>query len=474
MLTSKQDYPSDVFEAPYLVKLFHNKELQDKYLMQTLPSIFLDIKKRVIVYLMRKLYEADLNITVDNIISIQAKLKDDAQFRAFLRKHYAKPLSYDDIYDIVHDVSVSSETTFFDDIRKEMLSRSFSRFVTDILSDIEYNKSFWTDSHNFDIIVKMKGAIKLYDILQGRKKNNIDYFQETMDLVNGLDEYIPTSSRTLNGYIGGFTRNYPAIIAAKSSHCKSSWADYNILSNILSGAVSKVTKITPEETASTQLRRYVAMLCKISTTDMRLKLAKITDEHIKILKEKIGGKLEIIHSAVKLSDVIDAMNNSKADMIYIDHINGIDYPGRGTFLERMVGNIPELVNAEKRIAMEKHISIVNISQVNDKDIQRSTRIVKAPRFWDVYGSSALYHASREFLTLWYPYKDQEDNDLVYEESYDMSDIRILIEKSSFSKVGRIKLNFIPEYNLFYDIKREETKMEKEQVWSPPETGDLFG
>ncbi len=63
----KSSYPhSDIFERAYLVKLFHNQSLRDKYLPETLPQVFLDKKRRLLVYLMRTLHDNSETITIDN------------------------------------------------------------------------------------------------------------------------------------------------------------------------------------------------------------------------------------------------------------------------------------------------------------------------------------------------------------------------------------------------------------------------
>lgn len=212
------------------------------------------------------------------------------------------------------------------------------------------------------------------------------------------------------------------------------------------------------------------MICKLPTSGMRLKTVKITDMHLGIVKEKLNNRLVIHDDVFKMKDIVELIDAMKVDMIYVDHLNGIDYPGSGTYMERMIGNIPGLVDAQKRIAKTKHIPIINLSQVNDKDIQRSDRLMKAPRYWDVYGSSVLYQASREFIALWYPYKDQEDNPIMPETGApSINDIRIHVEKSSFSKVGRMSLHFDPDYNLFSDVQKDVKKMEKGNFIPPQET-----
>lgn len=461
------NYPhSDVFERAYLVKLFHNQSLRDKYLPETLPQVFLDRKRRLVVYLMRKLHDEGQTVTIDNMLMIQSKHSEGLE--AFMKKHKVTILSEDELRDILFDNTVDSREIFFDNCKDEILKASFTRFIEDILSDVKYYNDLNNAKYHSYILSKFKAGAKIHSIIYGRLGANRDVYEETMAKVNNPNEYIPTSSRVLNSYISGFTRGYVGSIIAKASQCKSSWVDHNILHNILSGKVGVVGKITPEEDTPTQLTRYLAMLCKLPTSGMRLKTVTATREHMQILKDKLSGRLIIHDDVFKMKDIIELSDSMKVDMIYIDHLNGIDYPGTGTYMDRMIGNIPGLVDAQKRIAKTKHIPIINLSQVNDKDIQRSDRLMKAPRYWDVYGSSVLFQASREFIALWYPYKDQDDNSIMAETNYSINDVRIHIEKSSFSRVGRMALHFEPDYNLFTDTDKDTKKMGKGNYLPPQE------
>lgn len=463
------DYPnSDIFERAYLVKIFHNQTLRDKYLPETLPQVFLDKKRRLAVYLMRRLHDNNEPVTVDNMLMVQSKHSENLE--AFMRRHKVDKLSESDLVDMLFDPTVDAREVHFDSCKDEILRASFTRFVEDLVTDISYYNKLNNKKYHSFILSRFKAGQKIHTLIYGRMGNKRDYYSEAMEMVNNPDEYIPTSSRVLNSYIGGFTRGYVGSVIAKSSHGKSSWVDYNILHNILSGKVASVGKITPEEDAATQLRRHIAMICKLPTSGMRLKTVKITDMHLGIVKEKLNNRLVIHDDVFKMKDIVELIDAMKVDMIYVDHLNGIDYPGSGTYMERMIGNIPGLVDAQKRIAKTKHIPIINLSQVNDKDIQRSDRLMKAPRYWDVYGSSVLYQASREFIALWYPYKDQEDNPIMPETGApSINDIRIHVEKSSFSKVGRMSLHFDPDYNLFSDVQKDVKKMEKGNFIPPQET-----
>jgi replicative DNA helicase len=317
----------------------------------------------------------------------------------------------------------------------------------------QYNDSNYTNR----IVARAKGMVKVSDVLHGkiRGDSDIDQIASAMEEINSDDKVIRTSSQLLNNLITGFSRGYVDTVGAKSGHCKSSWSDYNILQNILQNKVRKVTVITPEESATTRITRLFAMICGISTTAMREKTVEVLPEHVAHVDKVIGGRLHIVEKYDKMKDILDVMHavDDETDMIYIDHINGIDYPGGSDHMRNMIGNIPGLVQREKRIAKEKNINIVNLSQVKDKDIMTSeSRLMKFPRYYDLYGSSVLYQAAREMLMLWYPIKDVEDSGTMNAlgGNFDPSDLIIRVEKSSFSALGSVKLTYNPAFNTFAD------------------------
>lgn len=467
-ILKEKEYPkSHVFERAYVIKLFHNKDMLNKHLDSTLPNIFLDKRYRLIIYLMKMLKSKDINITIENMAIYCSR--PDNRLNAFFRRHHIGPLSYDELHDILYEPGIDSSSKLIDIAKKELLNRSFARFVEDAIADIKYMNSYTLEAYHPAILGKAKAITKVHDILYDNVGGNRDQLQEAKHLINSTEEYITTCSQLLNSYIGGFTRGYVDSVIAKSSHCKSSWIDYNILHTISSGKIEKrILKITPEEDAATQLRRYIATICKISTTSMRMKMVEITNDHLRIVKDKLNDKLIIVDNAFKYKDIIEVMNYTKnIDMIVIDHLQSIEYPGKGTYLHNMIGNIPGLIGIQKKIAKQLNIPIINLSQVGDKEIQKSDRLVKAPRYWDAYGSSVLYQASREFLALWYPYKDYEEQIVSTGTVPSINDIQISIEKSSFSTIGKLDLHFDPEFNIFTD-KNKEKKLKKLDYIAPEE------
>jgi hypothetical protein len=439
--------------------------LQDECLDQTLPGIFLNPQRRLLIFLMKALREKKMAITIDNLLLLQ--VQPDDTLKAFMKKHNVKVLTESELIDML-DIwqHTNCSDDMFEKIKTELLLMSFARFIEDILSEMKYYNGFMTDTAQNVVISKMKAGIKLHDILYGRVQNKRDMLKSAQDYINSDDEYIRTPSQVLNSFIGGFSRGYVNTLIAKSSHCKSSWTDFCIDDMIINGKVHKIVKVTPEEDSDVQIRRHIAALCKIPLTAMLLKTIKITDEHLKIVRDKLSvGNRLIIHDGFQKEDKIKEILNSinDADFIVVDHINGIDFPGHKGWLDNMISGIPGFIMFCKALAKRKNIygrkpSVLLLSQVNDKEIQRSERLIKAPRYYDAYGSSTLFHASRQMLSLWYPYKDKDESSVSYDHVPDtINDLQMSIEKSSFSSIGKIQMHFEPEYNMFRDASKKVLK-----------------
>lgn len=449
-------YPDvDVLERYFMLKLLNDKNVQQTYVPSLLPQIFFDRKKRLVAFVMKFLYEKNKQINPEMIVTA-IKLGGE-EIILFRKKHYIPSIIDDDVYDMASDIQADNKEDLVDVVYKQLLKAAFSRFVADSLFDLEEANEKRNEKF---IIAKCRGIIKVNDILHGRDNvSRDDQLKETMDLINKDDEYVRTCSTVLNSFMGGFTKGYVATIGAKSGHTKSSFTDANIVHNILTKKVNKVLIISPEESAQVRWRRIFAMICKIPTSKMRQKEVKITKENIAHVKDLLWDKLIIEDKVFKMNDIIKLMENSDADMFYVDHLQSITYPGNGSAMMNMIGNIPGMLNMEKRIAKEKNVPIVNLSQVNDKDIQRSDRLIKAPRYWDLYGSSVLYQAAREMIMLHYPWKDYEDNPMIYGsgEPPSINRVNLSLEKSSFSRTGKVPLDFDPDFNIFKDANPDVLK-----------------
>ncbi|MHB8362883.1 MAG: DnaB-like helicase C-terminal domain-containing protein [Patescibacteria group bacterium] len=400
---------------------------------------------------MKRLKESKLEINISNMLLFCSN--PDLHLQMFLKKNNLQLLNENEIYDILYDVTVDSSDKLFDEAKTELNCLSFMRFVSDSTEEMKYYNAFNNKDHHYSILSRAKAVQTVHKLLFNPDHGKTDQLKEMQTMVNSDDEYITTSSRLLNSHIGGFTRKYVDVIIGKSGHGKSTWTDYNILHTILSGKVPKVIKIATEEPPEFSWRRITSAICHLSTTLMRQKLIKITDEHVKVITEKLQGRYKILHGSNKYKDVLEMVRTADAQQIYVDHIQSIDYPGSGGQLNNMIANIPGLVLFEEKIAQQKNISIVNLSQVGDKEIARSDRMSKRPRYHDAYGSSILYQKAREFLAVYYPYRDYEENPHSYYSGGGVptiNDFEIGIEKSSFSALSIVHMNFDYEYCTFTD------------------------
>ena len=440
----------EVFEKCVLVKIFHNQSLQDSHLELLSPNVFSNAKRRLVLYVMKRLKKAKLDINISNIV-LFCNTPDEA-LKAFLSKSNMGILNEEDVVDIINDTTVDSSERMFDIGYKLLIDDCFQRFVEIRANEIKsYNQSK-LQSSRMSILSNAKAIWGFYNKLYKGAEFKRDQLQEAMDKINSPDEYITTSSRNLNSMMGGFTRGYVDVIIGKSGHGKSSWVDYNILHTLLSDKAKKVVKITPEEDAATQWRRYIAMICKISTTAMRMKTVPITKEHIEAVKKVMSDRLVIYDKVNRMADIMELSRVTECDQLYVDHLQKIVYPGNKNPMENMIGNIPGLIGAQEQLAKQKGMSIIDLSQVGDKEIARSERFSKRPRYHDAYGSSVLYQTSREMLAVYYPFKDydEEPNSFIGQSTPTIYGYEVWVEKSSYGRIGKIKMNFDWDYNKFTD------------------------
>lgn len=468
-----KDYPnSEIYERAFLIKLYHNKKLQKDYLDTVLPSVFLDKKRRLIVYLMKRLKESKMEISISNMVLFCSNPSD--HLLSFIKRNNMPLLNEGELHDVLFEPGVDASAKLFDEAKKTVLDYSFARFVADSASEMNYYNSYYDSSYHPKILSRAKGIQTVHKILFEKENLGNSQLENTKERINSKDEYITSSSQVLNSYIGGFTRGFVDVVIGKSGHGKSTWTDYNILHTIKSGKVRKIVKITPEEPAEFSWRRYISLICRLSTTLMRQKLVTITDDHIKLVADELKDKIIIYDNVYKYRDVLELIRTIDCDQLYVDHIQSIDYPGKGGQLSNMISHIPGLVLFEEKIAKKRNMSIINLSQVGDKEIARSDRLSKRPRYHDAYGSSILYQKAREFLAVYYPYKDYDENPNAYfgSDTPTINDFEIGIEKSSFSVMGIVKMNFDYEYCVFKD---KPVKNLKTDYIAPKENQcDIFG
>ena len=440
----------------YIVSLMiFDKEKREKFIEKLLPNIFYQSENRFLIFLIRKMHKEKIPVSIENIVLLC--LSPSPDILSFLKKNglttpnnpYAMVtniISYYESSDIISDAMVNKAIEL-------LYEMAFKRYVNTKIEEISGIINYEPKISKHQIMTRLEGINRMYKILF--ENDNIDesinlQLNESMDMINNPDEYIPTFSENINRLIGGFTRKSISTIIGKSGHNKTTFSLFNALYTIRQGYANSVVFISTEEDAPFYWRRIFAMILDVDLEEMRKKEVVITKEHLNTVKSVVGNKIKIVTNIIKYKDIVDALYGYQDDVIYIDHLQNIIYPGNGTFLTNMIGGIPALISIEKQVAKLNNNVIVNLSQVNDKEIQTNTiRKNKSPRYYDAYASSSMYQGSREFLSIWYPIKDIDE----YSEDdfiYTPTDVIVSVEKSNFTRTGRVRLKYIPAKCYFED------------------------
>lgn len=457
----------NVYEENAIVKLFHNKELQKKYLPDMLTGIFTNFDIRKIAFLMVLLYQGKKDITLQNLVMMQSNVK----FKAFASKANGAKTDYGnkdvltegDIADIVMDISIDSTTEFFDECYKQLHDICFANYVTITNQDFKYEVGY---NNPAGIISKAKGIIQIHNALyKVKSKNRVNQIDEAFTKINASSAYLKTSSTRLNFLMGGWSKAYAAAAIGRPSHNKSTWFTFETLYQINVNKLDHVDIIGAEETVEGFWRRVFAIEFGIPVKEMAEGVRRITPEELVLVKRKYDGKIRFHHMRdyFEIASLFDVL---KSPFIWIDHVNAIAYPGGDDYK-----GIKKLIDMEKEwLASNKESVIVNLSQVNTKNMKYQKRLF--PSKEDAYMSSVLEQACREFISFYYPYKDFIDPEFQKQfagkpaPAPELAQIRV--EKNSLGDIGT--LDFVYEHLIARFSDAPERKNLREVITDEP---DLF-
>lgn len=444
---------SELIEQSVLLKILYNPELQ-VYLDDMLPGTFIRKDYRMIIFAMIQLRKKEIKITVNNIKTYLTIEKDAETFR---RKAKAPRLTPEEIEGILINDALDQNTSkeMFDKLYPLLLEGAFYNYAELRMGDVNYYLSY--PDKVSQIAASCASVSRLADVLFKRKHKNINNpFRDVAQFINDSNVYIPTFSREINAKMHGWSRGYPNSILARSQHCKSTFITNEVRHKVKKNLVDKVAIISTEERQNVYYARLFCAEFLLSSSKMRAGITKITDDQVNIMEKIYKGRLEVFDGISYYKDVIDLLNSLRDyELIFIDHINMIKFPGSGNDLQNMPGGIASLITDEKRfLEKAKDTSIINLNQVKEKDIESIRDRWKKPPYTMAYGSTTTYFAAREWLTLYYPYKDVMNRGIEWigaEFIPTVNDLFVSIEKSSFSELGEIQLKYEPEHFLLNDL-----------------------
>ena len=379
------------------MKLFHNKDLQDKYLEDVLPGLFHSTIRRMIIFTMKKLRSNNMNITVENIMLVQ----NTKPIRVYLRKIRAESLTEEIISDELMDVSVDGSPDLFKESFESLHDEAFAHYVETANEDLTYEIAY---RNRPAILARSRSIEKVHDKLyRSKNKQRDDQISDTMDEINRSSAYLRMASNQLTSIIGGWSRGYVGSAIGRPSHNKSTYFTWDSTWQIKTSKLDRVDVISTEESPLSFWRRIYAIELGIPIKDMIEGIRKISLSDMQKIKDLYEGRI-VFHQLKNYNDIVDLIYSLTSEYVWVDHINSIAYPNGNSYT-----GIESLIHHQKQWLMRNKDSVlVNLSQVNTKEMKKKNRTF--PSKEDAYMSSILEQASREFLSFYYPYKDTIDKD----------------------------------------------------------------
>jgi len=456
---------TDIYEKNVLVKLFHNKDLQTKYLPDILPALFYDRRRRVLVHIMKLLYENKLGITVENIIISQ----NTRRVKAILRKEKESVMNQEEVWKELNDFDVDTGSSMFEEAFLELHDLAFARFVDEIVPDINYDLAY---NKRDSVLARTKAINQVYDIIfKSKLKSREDQIGNAINVVNSGGTYKRLSSSTLNSFTGGVSKGFITTIVGKPSHGKSTLMTFESAWQVKNEKEDRIDVIGPEETPDVFWRRILAIELGIPITRLTQGEVQISREEERRIKDIYGGKIHF-HDISSLKDITDLTwsLSKKSKFIWLDHVNAVSY-----YNDDQTRGITGLINMQKAFLKENPEAVIfDLSQVNTKKMQFNKRL--RPTKADAFASSVLEQASREFLVVYYPYKDaisEETKQYFLGKGNKLPQpdiVQIIVEKNSFGDVGEFRMKYLPEYSRFQDMP---DRLQGLDLLLPNESGDLF-
>jgi len=417
-----------------------------------LAEIFSD-KYKLIAYSIKLLYNKNLDVSIDNILLLQ----QNKLVKSFIWKHSLGSINEMFLNDLFHDVAINESSELFDDAYKEIHNVAFARYVSKLKDDFSYDLGY---RNTAGVIARARAIIKVHSILfRSKLKDKNGGIKKAINMINTKNPYIVFSSPKLTKILGGWSRGFAGSLIGRPSHGKSTLMTNECLWLIdhkrVNGTIDIFSSEEPEEIF---WRRVIAYKLNIPIQSLIYGEVSITESQAKSVMDAYEKQLKF-HEVISLSDLKElllTLNNS--EMIWVDHVNSLTYP-KGD----MYNGIISLVNIEKEwLKSNKRSVIINLSQVNTKEMKKKGRLF--PSKEDAFCSSVLEQASRQFLSIYYPYKDIIDKDnmnkFMGKAVPTANDIQLSIEKNSYGDLGVFDLKYYPDYGRYEDIPDRKILLEE--------------
>ena len=432
-----------IIERSILSKIYSSQTLQKKYLVDLYYNIFTE-ERRYIAFLMIRLFRDHIPITIENLRGSQLES---------YRKKFGMNLTHEIIE---HELTVETQIsdTLFEDVYQSLHDEAFLRISDKLIDDMRYHHSY---GERKKIIIHAQALLKL-DKLFTRHKAVLRHspIARTAKYMTKGQPFQALFSNILNSVIRGWARGFANSMIGKPSHGKTTFMTWDTVFNVMHGLIDRADVISAEEPDQVFWRRVIGMFLKIPASSLIDGDVTVSKEQVKAM-EKVFLKRLYFHQEEKFSHAADLMNSiDDSDFMWFDHLNAFVYP-----YGDMYKGIIRVIEEQKRyLKVHPQTAIVNLSQPNTKQMLKAGRLF--PKKEDAYNSSILEQASREFLSIYYPYVDATNPELqkyfrrrqVFEDV-----VQISVEKNSFGKVGVFDMEFLSDIGIYKDMPKEKNKLD---------------
>jgi len=252
-----------------------------------------------------------------------------------------------------------------------------------------------------------------------------------------------TGFRSLDRAIGGFMKDTVTALCARAGHGKTDFA-LNLAVRMAKRGY-KIQYFSMEMPNLQLMQRIVSQLTHINSELIRDK--KLTEEELQITDNvlnafKNDGKVSFVDDT-KLSTkmVRHYVDLYKPDCIFIDHLGLMERPK----IQDQVQAIGEITRELKLLAKEKHIAIIELSQMNRKIEERND---KKPNLADIRGSGNIEQDAD--YVMFVQSENLDDDVKLSGEAY--LDASIYLKKNRHGCPGRFQFHWQPQYHSFYEIE----------------------
>ncbi len=250
----------------------------------------------------------------------------------------------------------------------------------------------------------------------------------------GVEPEFPFKFSPLQTKIGGTDRGILTLIGGYTSQAKTTLAIQ--LADDFADANNKTLICSSEMPELQTIQRIICRRCHIDSE--KFLHNRLTGED----KEKIEQELEVLDIPLWMSristvnDVHRAIRETKADIVFVDHIHQMTGPGNSEY-----DKISNIMVGLKNLAMQENISVIAVSQLR----RAAKENPRPPRLSDFRGSGRIEENAQIAILLYWPWQIMGNEAKIGKEKAGKHDVLLIVAKQTAGPVGRELVYFAPEH-----------------------------